>query len=230
MAEEFRRPDPDQLLSRIQNEESARARGKLKIFMGYAAGVGKTYAMLEAGHQRLAEGMDVVVGYIETHGRAETDALLRGMQIIPRKIVEYRGAQLTDMDVDAILARKPSLVIIDELAHTNTPGMRHPKRFLDVEEILDRGISVYATLNIQHLESLNDVVFQITGIKVHETVPDRVVEAADEIELIDLSPDELLTRLKDGKVYVPEQAARAIHQFFRKGNLTALREISLRRA
>jgi two-component system sensor histidine kinase KdpD len=230
MAEDFLRPDPDQLLSRIQNEESTRTRGKLKIFMGYAAGVGKTYAMLEAGHQRLAEGLDVVVGYAETHGRAETDALLRGMQIVPRKTVEYRGAQLTDMDVDAILERKPGLVLIDELAHTNTPGMRHPKRFLDVEEILDRGISVYATLNIQHLESLNDVVFQITGIKVHETVPDRVVEAADEIELIDLSPDELLTRLKDGKVYIPEQAARAIHQFFRKGNLTALREISLRRA
>lgn len=229
MVEDFRRPDPDQLLFRIQSEENARTRGKLKIFMGYAAGVGKTYAMLEAGHQRLREGVDVVVGYGETHGRAETDALLRGMQLIPRKTVEYRGAQLTDMDVDAILARKPELVLIDELAHTNSPGMRHPKRYQDVEEILERGISVYTTLNIQHLESLNDVIFQITGIKVHETVPDRVVDQADEIELVDLSPDELLNRLKEGKVYIPDQAARAIHQFFRKGNLTALREISLRR-
>jgi two-component system, OmpR family, sensor histidine kinase KdpD len=230
MAEEFRRPDPDQLLTRIQTEEIRQARGKLKIFMGYAAGVGKTYAMLEAGHQRLAGGVDVVVGYAETHGRVETEALLQGMEIVPRKSVDYRGTQLTDMDTDAILARNPGLVLIDELAHTNAPGMRHPKRFLDVEEILDRGISVYATLNVQHLESLNDVVFQITGIKVHETVPDRVVDQADEIELVDLSPDELLNRLKDGKVYVPDQAARAIQQFFRKGNLTALREISLRRA
>jgi two-component system, OmpR family, sensor histidine kinase KdpD len=230
MAEEFHRPDPDQLLNRIQTEESRQGRGRLKIFMGYAAGVGKTYTMLEAAHQRLAEGVDVVVGYAETHGRKETEALLRGMEIVPRKTIDYRGTQLTDMDVDAILDRHPAVVLIDELAHTNAPGMRHPKRFLDVEEILDRGISVYATLNIQHLESLNDVVYQITGVKVHETVPDRVVDQADEIELIDLSPDELLSRLKEGKVYIPDQAAHAIHQFFRKGNLTALRELSLRRA
>ena len=224
------RPDPDQLLQRVQAEEKRPGRGKLKIFLGYAAGVGKTYAMLEAAHQRQAEGVDVVVGYVETHGRAETETLLQGLEVLPRKLVEYRGTQLPDMDLDAVLARHPALVVVDELAHTNAPGLRHPKRYQDVEEILEDGIDVYSTLNIQHLESLNDVVHQITGVTVHETVPDRVVDEADEIELVDLAPDELLSRLKEGKVYIPDQAARAAHQFFRKGNLTALREISLRQA
>ncbi|MDD5368930.1 MAG: sensor histidine kinase KdpD [Anaerolineaceae bacterium] len=230
MLEEFHRPDPDRLLTRLQTEQSRQNRGQLKIFLGYAAGVGKTYAMLEAAHQRLAEGVDVVIGYVETHRRAETDALVHGLEVIPRKPIEYRGTLLEDMDVDAILVRHPAVVLIDELAHTNSPGMRHPKRYLDVEEILTQGISVYATLNIQHIESLNDVIRQITGVTVRETIPDRIVDQADEIELIDLAPDELLNRLKEGKVYIPDQAARAVQQFFRKGNLTALREISFRRA
>jgi len=226
---EHSRPNPDELLARVQAEEKQRARGKLKIFLGYAAGVGKTYAMLEAGRARQAENVDVVIAYVETHHRAETDVLAQGLETLPRKQIEYRGQVLTEMDVDAVMARKPQLALVDELAHTNTPGSRHPKRYLDVQEILAAGIDVYTTLNIQHLESLNDVVAQITGIVVHETIPDGVIDEASEIELIDLSPDELLQRLKDGKVYVPEQAARAIDKFFRKGNLTALREIALRR-
>jgi len=224
------RPDPDELLSRIQREEQQMSRGKLKIFLGYAAGVGKTYAMLEAAHQRKQEGVDVVVGYVETHGRAETEALLTGLEVLPRKQISYRGITLTELDVDAVLARRPQLVLVDELAHTNAPGSRHSKRYQDVEEILAAGIDVYTTLNIQHLESLNDVVAQITGITVRETIPDSVIDQATEIELIDLPPDELLLRLREGKVYVPEQAARAIRKFFRKGNLTALRELALRRA
>jgi two-component system sensor histidine kinase KdpD len=229
--EEHSRPDPDELLARVQAQERRQARGKLKIFLGYAAGVGKTYAMLEvAVHEYRAAGVDVVVAYVETHGRTETEALLVGLETIPRKRIEYRGRTFTEMDVDAVLARKPQLVLVDELAHTNVPGSRHPKRHQDVLELLDAGIDVYTTLNVQHLESLNDVVAQITGIVVRETIPDNVLDQADEIELIDLPPDELLQRLKDGKVYVPEQAARAIEKFFRKGNLTALRELSLRRA
>ncbi len=226
---EHQRPNPDELLERVQAEEKQQARGKLKIFLGYAAGVGKTYAMLEAGRARQAENVDVVVGYVETHHRAETEALTQGLETLPRKEIEYRGRVLTEMDVDAVLARKPQLALVDEFAHTNVPGSRHPKRYLDVQEILAAGIDVYTTLNIQHLESLNDVVAQITGVVVHETVPDNLIEQAGEIELIDLAPDELLQRLKDGKVYVPEQAARAIEKFFRKGNLTALREMALRR-
>jgi two-component system sensor histidine kinase KdpD len=223
------RPDPDQLLARIQEEEQQHKRGQLKIFLGYAAGVGKTYAMLEAAHQRKAEGIEVVVGYVETHRRAETEAMAADLEIIPRKKIQYRGIDLPEMDVDAVLARRPQLALVDELAHTNVPGARHLKRYQDVEELLDAGIDVYTTLNIQHLESLNDVVAQITGIKVHETIPDRVLDNVSEIELIDLPPDELLVRLKEGKVYIPEQAARAIEKFFRKGNLTALRELALRR-
>lgn len=224
------RPDPDQLLVHVQAEEQQRSRGRLKIFWGYAAGVGKTYAMLEAAHQRQAEGRDVVIGYIETHQRAETEALVAGLALIPRKQTEYRGTHVPEMDVDAVLARQPQLVLVDEFAHTNAPGSRHPKRYQDVEELLAAGLDVYTTLNVQHLESLNDVVAQITGVVVHETVPDSVIDAATEIELIDLPPPELLQRLKDGKVYVPEQAARAIDKFFRQGNLTALRELALRRA
>ncbi|MBI3739801.1 MAG: sensor histidine kinase KdpD [Chloroflexi bacterium] len=222
------RPDPDALLKDVQAEEAQR--GRLKIFLGYAAGVGKTYAMLEAAHQRKVQGVDVVVGYIETHGRKETEEMIEELEVLPRKQVEYRGVMLPEMDVDAVLARRPALVLVDEFAHTNAPGSRHAKRYQDVEEILDGGIDVYTTLNIQHLESLNDAVAQITGVIVRETVPDRVIDEASEIEVIDLPPDELLARLQEGKVYIPDQAARAIQDFFRKGNLTALREMSLRRA
>jgi two-component system sensor histidine kinase KdpD len=217
------RPSPDALLARVKEETPARRRGKLKIFLGYAAGVGKTYAMLEAAHQRKAQGVDVVVAYVETHGRAETNALLEGLEILPRKTIEYRGITLTDMDLDAVLARRPQLALVDELAHTNAEGMRHPKRAQDVLELLDAGIDVYTTLNIQHLESLNDVVAQITGVFVRETLPDSIMDTADEIELVDLPPDELLQRLREGKVYVPEQAQRALNRFFRRGNLIALR-------
>jgi two-component system, OmpR family, sensor histidine kinase KdpD len=222
------RPDPDELLRHVQTEDTKR--GKLKIFLGYAAGVGKTYAMLEAAYQRKEQGIDVVVGYVETHKRIETEELLEGLEILPRKQVEYHNVALPELDTDAIIKRRPQLVLVDEFAHTNAPGARHAKRYLDVEEILDAGIDVYTTLNIQHLESLNDVVAQVTGVIVRETVPDRVIDEASEIEVIDLPPDELLIRLQEGKVYVPEQAARAIQKFFRKGNLTALREMSLRRA
>jgi two-component system sensor histidine kinase KdpD len=218
------------LLVHAQAEEQQQARGKLKIFLGYAAGVGKTYAMLGAAHQRQGEGMDVVVGYVETHNRAETEELVQGLEVIPRRQVEYRGVILPEMDVDAVLARRPQLALVDELAHTNAPGSLHPKRYQDVEELLVAGIDVYTTLNIQHLESLNDVVAQITGITVRETVPDRLLDTANELELIDLPPAELLQRLKEGKVYVPDQAARAIERFFRPGNLTALREMTMRRA
>jgi two-component system, OmpR family, sensor histidine kinase KdpD len=223
------RPDPDDLLAHVQAEEARRSHGRLKIFLGYAAGVGKTYAMLEAAHQRQAEGVDVVVGYVETHSRAETEALLAGLELIPRRQVAYNGATLPELDVDALLARQPQLALIDELAHTNAPGSRHSKRYLDVAELVNAGIDVYTTLNIQHLESLNDVVAQITGVTVRETVPDRVLDEAAELQFIDLPPDELQQRLAEGKVYVPEQAARAIEKFFRKGNLTALREMALRR-
>ncbi|MGC8669176.1 MAG: DUF4118 domain-containing protein [Chthonomonadales bacterium] len=227
---EYQRPDPDELLDGLASEEGRERRGRLKIFLGYAAGVGKTYAMLHAAHQRRAEGVDVVVAFVETHGRPETEELLAGLEVIPRRKVEYRGIQLEEMDVDAVLARKPQLALVDELAHTNAPGSRHPKRYHDVEELLAAGIDVLTTLNIQHIESLNDAVAQITGVKVHETVPDRILDAADDLEVVDLPPDELRQRLAEGKVYVPPQAALAIQRFFRKGNLTALREMMLRRA
>ena len=228
--EPYTRPDPDTLLAKIQAEEKARRRGNLKIFLGYAAGVGKTYAMLEAARQRKSQGVDVAAGYVETHGRAETDLLLAGLEILPRRDVAYRGIHFAEMDMDAVLARHPALVLVDEFAHTNAPGSRHPKRYLDVEEIRDAGIDVFTTLNVQHIESLNDVVAQVTGVIVRETVPDRVFDEAEEIEVVDLPPDELLIRLKEGKVYLPDQASRAVENFFRRGNLTALREIALRRA
>ncbi|MBI5960854.1 MAG: sensor histidine kinase KdpD, partial [Chloroflexi bacterium] len=228
MTHEPQRPDPDELLAHVQAEEARQARGKLKVFLGYAAGVGKTYAMLEAAHQRRAEGIDTVVGYAETHGRVETEVLLHNLEVIPRRQLEYRGLFQAEMDLDAVLARRPQLVLVDELAHTNTPGVRHVKRFQDVEELLSTGIDVYTTVNIQHLESLNDVVAQITGVTVRETVPDRIMDMVDSIELIDLPPDELIRRLREGKVYVPGQAAHAIEKFFRPGNLTALREMALR--
>jgi two-component system sensor histidine kinase KdpD len=224
------RPDPDQLLAQIQAEEQLQQRGRLKIFLGYAAGVGKTFAMLEAAHQRLKEGVDVVIGYVETHKRVETEALVAGLELIPPCQITYHNIQLYEMDIDAILKRRPRLVLVDELAHTNVPGSRHAKRYADVEELLDAGIDVYSTINIQHIESLNDVVAQITGMIVRETIPDSVLDDVSDIELIDLPPDELIKRLKDGKVYVPDQAQRAIEQFFRKGNLTALRELTMRRA
>ncbi|MDD1666110.1 MAG: DUF4118 domain-containing protein, partial [Methanomicrobiales archaeon] len=224
------RPDPDLLLARVQEEERRKHRGKLKIFLGYAAGVGKTYEMLKAGHLRRQEGIDVRIGYVETHSRPETDALLEGLAVFPKKMVEYRGVTLPELDLDGVLSACPELVLVDELAHTNAPGSRHPKRYQDVEEILGAGIDVYTTLNIQHLESLNDVVAQITGVTVKETIPDRVIDEATELEIVDLPPPELLQRLREGKVYVPELAASAIEQFFKEGNLYALRELTLRRA
>lgn len=212
-----------------RTEATRPGRGKLKIFLGYAAGVGKTYAMLEAARRRQAEDVDVVIGYVETHGQAETEALAACFEVIPRRQVAHHETVSSELDVDAILARWPQLVLVDDLAHTNAAGARHPKRYLDVEELVAAGISVYTTLNIQHLESLNDVVAQITGVTVREKVPDSVLDAADEVEVVDLPPPELLQRLREGKVYVPEQTAHAIEQFFRMGNLTALRELALRR-
>jgi two-component system sensor histidine kinase KdpD len=222
--EEERRPSPEALLETAAKE----GRSRLKIFVGAAPGVGKTYAMLEAAHERVREGVDVVAGVIETHGRAETEALLAGLEIIPRRRVEYRGTVLEEMDLDAILQRRPQIVLVDELAHSNASGSRHPKRYSDVEELLQAGIDVYTTVNIQHLESLNDVVAQITSIRVRETVPDRFFERADELKLIDVSPEDLLQRLQEGKVYMPAAAERAIRNYFRVGNLTALRELALR--
>jgi two-component system sensor histidine kinase KdpD len=224
-----KRPDPDALLAKVKEQEAREARGKLKLFFGAAAGVGKTYAMLEAARERQAEGIDAVVGYVETHGRAETEALLQGLEVLPPRLVEYRGATLREFDLDAALARRPAIILVDELAHTNAAGSRHTKRWQDVLELLGAGIDVSTTLNVQHLESLNDIVAKITGVVVRETVPDSVLEEADEVELIDLPPDDLLERLREGKVYVPEQAQEAIRHFFRKGNLIALRELALRR-
>ncbi len=226
---EERRPDPDQLLQRARAEEERKREGQLKIFFGAAPGVGKTYAMLEAARQKLSEGVDIVVGLAETHNRQETEVLLKGLEILPRRNVEYRGTVLKEFDIDAVLRRKPAVILVDELAHTNAPGSRHKKRWQDIYELLGAGIAVYTTMNVQHLESLNDVVAQITGITVRETVPDFLLDRADEIELIDLPPDDLLQRMKDGKVYMAEQAAAAIKNFFRKGNLIALRELALRR-
>jgi len=222
------RPDPEALLARVKEEEARARRGKLKVFFGAAAGVGKTYAMLEAAREQREDGVDVVVGYVELHGRAETEALLAGLEVLPRRAVDYRGATLQELDLDAALARRPALILVDELAHTNAPGSRHAKRWQDVLELLDAGIDVYTTVNVQHVESLNDVVAKITGVVMRETVPDSVFEQADEVELIDLPPDDLLQRFREGKVYVPGQVQEAIHNFFRKGNLIALRELALR--
>jgi two-component system sensor histidine kinase KdpD len=219
------RPSPDALLQEAQQG----SRGRLKIFVGAAPGVGKTYEMLTAARARLQEGTDVVVGVVETHGRKETEALLDGLEVIPRQSVEYKGRVLQEMDLDALLARRPQLALVDELAHTNAPGSRHPKRYMDVDELISAGIDVYTTLNVQHIESLNDVVARITRIRVRETVPDSIIDKANDIELIDLTPDDLIQRLKDGKVYVPHQAERAIRHYFSPGNLTALRELALRR-
>lgn len=220
-----RRPSPDELLKTAQREQ----RGRLKIFLGSAPGVGKTFEMLLTAQARRREGVDVVVGVVETHGRVETAELLEGLEVIPRRREEYRGLVLDEMDLDAVLARRPKLVLVDELAHSNAPGSRHPKRYLDVEELLAAGIDVYTTLNIQHVESLNDVVARITRIRVRETVPDSILDAADDIEVIDIAPDDLIQRLREGKVYVPKTAQRALDHYFAPGNLTALRELALRR-
>jgi two-component system sensor histidine kinase KdpD len=223
------RPDPDHLLEVVRREENRARRGRLKIFFGACAGVGKTYAMLSAARQRQVEGIAMLVGVVETHGRTETAALLDGLPLLPSRAVEYRGRTLAEFDLDAALASRPQLIVVDELAHNNIEGSRHRKRWQDVEELLAAGSDVYTTLNVQHLESLNDVIGRITGIRVAETVPDHVFNAADEVTLVDLPPDELLGRLKEGKVYLPEQAERAAANFFRKGNLIALRELALRR-
>lgn len=223
------RPDPDQLLNRLNAEEAKARRGKLKIFFGASAGVGKTYAMLGAARQQLLAGVDVVIGIVETHGRMETEVMADGIDCLPLRDVAYRGRTLKEFGLDAALARKPALILMDELAHSNVAGSRHAKRWQDVDELLAAGIDVYSTVNVQHLESLNDVVSGITGIRVWETVPDKVFDAADEVVLVDLPPDELLQRLQTGKVYLPHQAERAIRNFFRKGNLIALRELALRR-
>jgi two-component system, OmpR family, sensor histidine kinase KdpD len=226
---ELERPDPDRLLRQLQDEERRSRRGRLKIFFGYVAGVGKTYAMLEAAQSQVAAGADLVVGYAETHRRRETDALLEGLEILPRLEVQYRGMELSEFDLDAALARHPSLILVDELAHTNAPGLRHPKRWEDVEELLEAGIDVYTTLNVQHLESLNDVVRETTGVVVRETVPDSIFDEADSVEVVDLPPGELRERVRQGKVYMPEKAAQAMENFFRGPNLGSLREITFRR-
>ena len=221
------RPSPEALLEAAKREESRV--GKLRIFVGAAPGVGKTYAMLETARARERDGYDIVVGVVETHGRKETEALLVGLETIPRKRIDYKGRLLDEMDLDAIITRRPQIALVDELAHTNAPGSRHPKRYLDVEEILNSGIDVYTTVNIQHIESLNDVVAQITRVRVRETVPDEIFDRAEAVELVDLTPSDLIQRLKEGKVYIPQQAERALEHFFSPANLTALRELALRR-
>lgn len=221
------RPSPEALLEAARREEGHG--GRLKIFLGAAPGVGKTYEMLQSAHAKLKAGVDVVVGVVETHGRVETQALLSGLEVLPRKALDYRGQVLDEMDLDALIARRPKIAIVDELAHTNAPGSRHPKRYLDVEELLDNGIDVYTAVNIQHIESLNDIVAQITRVRVRETVPDSIIDRADDIELVDLTPNDLIQRLREGKVYMPKQAERALEHYFSPGNLTALRELALRR-
>src|SRR6195256_1284725 len=225
---EAERPDPDEILARMKREETAAARGKLKIFFGMSPGVGKTYAMLQAAQQKLQQGTEVVIGVVETHGRKETEALTEGMPIMPRAQLEYRGTTLNEMDLDAILTWHPGLAVVDELAHTNAPGSRHPKRYQDVLELLDAGIDIYTTLNVQHVASRSDTVRQISGITVSETVPDTVLDLADEIVLVDLTPEQLRVRLAEGRVYLGERAEWAAKNFFRESNLTALREMALR--
>ncbi len=223
------RPDPDALLRRVSAEEAREKRAKLKIFFGFAPGVGKTYAMLESAQRLRAQGVDVVIGCVETHGRKETEERVAGLPVLPRRIVEHRGTRLEELDLEAALARKPALLLIDELAHTNAPGSTHLKRYQDVVDLLEAGIDVHTTMNVQHVEGLNDVVAQITQVRVRETVPDAIFDRADEIELVDVPPEELLQRLRAGKVYLGDQAARAAQHFFQHGNLLALRELALRR-
>ena len=224
-----KRPDPDRLLAEVQAEEAGQRRGHLRIYFGASAGVGKTFAMLAAARQLRDAGTEVVAGVVETHGRRETEALLDGIEVLPRRTATVNGRSMNEFDLDAALARQPSLLLVDELAHTNLAGSRHSKRWQDVEELLAAGIDVYTTLNVQHLESLNDVVGGITGIRVWETIPDTFFDTADEVLVVDIPADELLARLAAGKVYVPEQIEHAAKNFFRKGNLMALRELALRR-
>ena len=223
------RPDPEALLEKMRREEERETRGRLRIYLGAAPGVGKTYAMLQEGQRRAKRGTDVVVGFVETYGRPLTLEAVEGLEIIPRRKVEYQGVVLEEMDTDAVIARKPHVALVDELAHTNAPGSRHEKRWQDVYDLLNAGITVISTLNIQHLESLNDVVAGITGIKVRETVPDKVVDEADEVEVVDISPQALRSRMRHGNIYPAEQAHRALEGFFREGNLAALRELVLKR-
>ncbi|MFS2167977.1 two-component system sensor histidine kinase KdbD, partial [Variovorax sp. Varisp62] len=226
---EVLRPDPDALLAQLRSDEARAQRGKLRIYFGASAGVGKTWAMLSAAQRERAAGRDVLIGVVETHGRSETAALLSGLEALPLRELDYRGRTLAEFDLDAALARKPAVLLVDELAHTNASGSRHAKRWQDVQELLAAGIEVWSALNVQHLESLNGTVGAITGVRVHETVPDTVLDEADEVVLVDVTPDELTARLSAGKVYLPQQAERAAQNFFRKGNLIALREIALRR-
>lgn len=229
---EEQRPDSGQLLKRLQyeaREQEKKSRGKLKIFLGYAAGSGKTYAMLEAAHEAKKHGIDVVAGYIEPHARPDTQALIKGLEELSPLMVDYKGVQLREFDLDAALKRRPQLMLVDELAHTNAKGCRNEKRYQDVQELLRAGISVYTTINIQHLESLNDLVGNITGISVNERIPDTVFDHADHVEVIDIEPEELIERMKEGKIYAERQAERALQNFFRKEKLVALREIALRR-
>ncbi len=225
-----RRPDPDELLSHVREAEEQARRGKLTIFFGAAPGVGKTYAMLEAARVEMSDVQrDVAVGLVETHGRYDTGSLLIGLELLPRRTLVHRGIKLEELDLDAALARRPQLLLVDELAHTNAPGSRHTKRWQDVAELLGAGIDVFTSLNVQHLESLNDVVAQITGVAVRETVPDAVFDKAHEVQVVDLPVGELLERLREGTVYVPQQAQRAAASFFKEGNLIALRQLALRR-
>jgi two-component system sensor histidine kinase KdpD len=224
------RPNPDELLARVEEDERKQRQGKLKVFFGFSAGVGKTYTMLEEAQRRKEQGTDLVVACVESHGRKETEELLEGLESLPLREIEYRGIKIKEMDLDAVLVRHPQLALVDELAHTNVPGSRHAKRYQDVEELLGAGIDVYTTLNVQHLESMNDVVAQISGVRVKETIPDSVFDDANEIKIVDLPPQELMQRFREGKVYVPEQAAVAIENFFNEGNLIALREMTFRRA
>ena len=228
MIPEYRRPDPDELLKLITAEEARENRGKLRIYFGYAPGVGKTYSMLSDARGLWKEGKDVVIGWLQTHGRKETESLAEGMEFVPTLEVEYSGIKLKEMNLQAILDRKPGIVVVDELAHTNAPGTRHQKRYQDVEEILDAGINVYATLNVQHLESLNDVVAKISGATMRETVPDPIFLSSDEVKLIDLPVDELLKRLKEGKVYTRDMAQAAVHRFFEPYTLLGLRQLATR--
>jgi two-component system sensor histidine kinase KdpD len=224
------RPDPDAILRELQTTEGKQERGRLKVFLGASAGVGKTYAMLSEAHEQKARGVDVLVGYVETHGRAETEALSKGLECLPLRKISYKGVFIPEFDLDGALVRHPELVIVDELAHTNAPESRHPKRWQDIDELLDAGINVYSSINVQHLESLSDVVAQITGILVKETVPDAFLDRANDIELVDIPPEELRQRLREGKVYVPDRVEHALEGFFKTGNLIALRELALRRA
>lgn len=227
------RPDPDQLLAHVQAEEARAARGRLRVFFGSSAGVGKTYAMLEAAQAARANGVDVVVGYVEPHGRAETERLLEGLERLPTLAVRYRGIVRQELDLDAALKRRPAIALVDELAHSNLvggePPPRHPKRWQDVQELLHAGINVWTTVNVQHIESLNDLVAQTSGVRQRETIPDRVFDEADEVELIDLPPEDLLARLHAGKIYIADEVATAVDRFFRHSNLLALRELALRR-